>query len=178
MDYSILLGTKVAAAALQLGIMFAGDGDIVRARKAWGQGLAVGRTATALTWDREFGGVDDLPDFVVRELTTLFDLVTQCAAALRYVKNLPVRPPAIERIATNKAGQAEGLVQTNRVFACLLSAQEQRNSSLAIKLEESQGSLASARDDLQRLQTYIRQLKAVIGDAAKSGLRTGPRDES
>lgn len=171
LEYSVLLGTKVASAALQLGIMCAADGNVEQARGAWRRGLGVGQSATAIAWEREFGDNENLPDFVLRELTTLFDLVTQCATALRYVRTLPVRPHAIERIVMNKAGQLAGLARSNRALASSLAVQEHLHTVLAMKLEESRANLVHARNETHRLQTYVSQLKAVMGDAAKEILR-------
>ncbi|MDM0045149.1 class I SAM-dependent methyltransferase [Variovorax dokdonensis] len=162
-DYSILLGVKVASAALQLGVMRASDGDLNGARDAWREGLMVGRAATSLDWLREFGEELQLPDFVLRELTSLFDVVTQCATALNTINKLPARPYAIERIKENKS---------NRIIELTRSDLNNTRSlnSMRIELQEVRASLEQERQEVQKLKYCIHRMKQILGDSAKNSI--------
>ncbi|WP_233234458.1 bifunctional 2-polyprenyl-6-hydroxyphenol methylase/3-demethylubiquinol 3-O-methyltransferase UbiG [Bordetella sp. LUAb4] len=158
-DYSILLGTKVAGASFLLGMMRIAEGDIASARQAWQIGLDVGKAATSIRWEREFGQSAIPPDFVFRELTTVLDLATRCSTALLQCRDGTMSALSSLRSVVNKQWMYDKLHQR-------LLDREAEVEIVAADLQKQNADLAKEilrLDSLSKLKDeQISQLKVLL----------------
>ncbi len=91
--FSPLLGTKTTAAAVRLGWILFGRGDIAAARKAWLQGLSeVRRLASHADWTEVVGDIEAPETFGMPEFAAVMDEAGRLASALRVTAEAPLRP--------------------------------------------------------------------------------------
>ncbi|MEG2803313.1 hypothetical protein [Stenotrophomonas sp.] len=91
--FSPLLGTKTTAAALRLGWIHFGAGDLVAARRAWARGMnEARRLATSSAWSEVVGDPDAPETFAMPEFAAVMDEAGCLAAALRITAEHPLRP--------------------------------------------------------------------------------------
>ncbi|HIE1459638.1 TPA: hypothetical protein ACXJST_001572 [Stenotrophomonas maltophilia] len=93
LQFSPLLGTKTTAAAVRLGWIRFGQGDVAAAREAWARGLDEARRLSAQSLWREVVGNADAPEtFALPELAAVMDEAGCLASALRLTAEVPLRP--------------------------------------------------------------------------------------
>ena len=93
LQFSPLLGTKTTTAAVRLGWIRFGQGDIASARKAWSRGLGEARRlSTQSTWSEVVGDENAPETFAMPEFAAVMDEAGRLASALRLTAEVPLRP--------------------------------------------------------------------------------------
>lgn len=93
LQFSPLLGTKTTTAAVRLGWIRFGQGDIVSAREAWSRGLdEARRLSTQSTWSEVVGDENAPETFAMPEFAAVMDEAGRLASALRLTAEVPLRP--------------------------------------------------------------------------------------
>lgn len=91
--FSPLLGTKTTAAAVRLGWILFGRGDLPAARQAWLQGLREARRlASHADWTEVVGDIEFPETFGMPEFAAVMDEAGRLASALRVTAEVPLRP--------------------------------------------------------------------------------------
>lgn len=91
--FSPLLGTKTTAAAVRLGWILFGRGEIAAARQAWLQGLTEARRLTShADWTEVVGDIEFPETFGMPEFAAVMDEAGRLASALRVTAEAPLRP--------------------------------------------------------------------------------------
>lgn len=85
LDYSPLIATKVVDAYYELGMAAWIKEDETSSRYFFLKGIEVAKDAVGCRWDEVFGSLEDMPRFVLSELTEILDLATRCSEALKHV---------------------------------------------------------------------------------------------
>jgi glycosyltransferase involved in cell wall biosynthesis/SAM-dependent methyltransferase len=126
-QFSPLLATKTVDAAWMAGQMHSCDGNGDAARHWWRAGLEHARLACAADWREVIGDSDDPFVFGLRELGTVLDLATRCAAGLR---GLDGREHAPGRTAEMRIGECRAeasRLQTREIESLKDLLQQQAN---------------------------------------------------
>jgi len=93
LDFSPLLGTKTTAAAVRLGWIHFGRGDVAAARQAWARGLdEARRLASQPDWTAVVGDPGRPETFGMPEFALVMDEAGCLASALRLTSETPLRP--------------------------------------------------------------------------------------
>lgn len=93
LQFSPLLGTKSTAAAVRLGWIHFGRGDLRAARSAWTRGLEeVHRLSAVSDWSEVVGSTDQPETFALPEFAAVMDEAGCLASALRLTAEKPLRP--------------------------------------------------------------------------------------
>ncbi|WP_442249672.1 hypothetical protein [Stenotrophomonas sp. 2YAF22] len=93
LQFSPLLGTKTTAAAVRLGWIRFGQGDLAAARSAWARGLDEARRLSAQSaWEEVVGDADAPETFALPEFAAVMDEAGCLASALRLTAEVPLRP--------------------------------------------------------------------------------------
>ncbi len=91
--YSPLLGTKTTVAALRLGWIQFGRGNIAAARQAWSMGLdEARRLSEQSSWSEVVGDPEAPETFAMPEFAAVMDEAGCLASALRVTAEVPLRP--------------------------------------------------------------------------------------
>lgn len=91
--FSPLLGTKTMAAAVRLGWILFGRGEIEAARHAWLQGLTEARRLIShADWTEVVGDIEFPETFGMPEFAAVMDEAGRLASALRVTAEAPLRP--------------------------------------------------------------------------------------
>jgi hypothetical protein len=91
--FSPLLGTKTTTAAVRLGWILFGRGELVAARQAWARGLdEARRLASQPDWSAVIGDSDAPEVFAMPEFAAVMDEAGCLASALRLTAETPLRP--------------------------------------------------------------------------------------
>ena len=93
LEFSPLLGTKTIAAAVRLGWIHFGRGDLGAARHAWARGMdEARRLSTQSVWTEVVGNSDAPETFALPEFAAVMDEAGCLASALRLTAEMPLRP--------------------------------------------------------------------------------------
>lgn len=91
--FSPLLGTKTTTAAVRLGWIHFGRGELAQARQAWARGLdEARRLASQPDWSAVIGDADAPEIFAMPEFAAVMDEAGSLASALRLTAESPLRP--------------------------------------------------------------------------------------
>ncbi len=166
--FSPLLGTKTIAAAVRLGWIRFGRGDLGAARQAWSRGLdEAHRLSVQSVWSEVVGDPEAPETFAMPELAAMMDEAGCLASALRLTAEEPLRPGMVWQLGNlSWRSQLHALINDrSRLQMHQVNLQqgkdwlESQYHNLTAEVERLSQELTNDRSRLQMHQVNLQQGK-------------------
>lgn len=157
--YSRLLASKTVQAAYQRGLIALARGeDRTVAREWFARGVETAQMATGGDWASDFGSLDRLPPFVVREIADVVQHGARCAVAASLLLELLHPAQVLDEIGPTQQERLAALIREREAMRAHLDALFDGNVWLKGQVENWKARAEGNESQIQELRKFLEQL--------------------